>query len=390
MTSDNNKVYAGGAIALVLAAATGFGVARWTGNDAVMADQTVQSGRALPASGANTDVVAITPEGITTSQITIAPAMAGSVSGIIPASATVEATPDAGAVLTARAAGTVTRIFKRLGDPIRAGETLALVESRDASAIAADRSAAAARVTLASRQLGRERTLLAQGVSPRADFETAQANLAVAQADARRASAAAGAARVAADGRSVAVISPIGGRVTAAPASLGQFVAAETELFRVADPRRLQIAANVPPADAARIKAGDRVELVTNTGQKVEGRVRSETGVVDPQTRQATIIVTPTGGGGLIVPGQIVQARIFASKEGGTGAVTVPQDAVQTLGERNVVFVRTRGGFRAQDVQVGTRSAGMIEIVTGLSAGTPIATTNAFLLKAELGKESAE
>jgi hypothetical protein len=36
---------------------------------------------------------------------------------------------------------------------VRAGQTLALVESRDASQIAADRGAAAARVTLAARQL---------------------------------------------------------------------------------------------------------------------------------------------------------------------------------------------------------------------------------------------
>lgn len=342
------------------------------------------------ASTAAPDTVAITQEGIATSQITVAPAAAGGLAGIIPASATVEATPDAEAVLTARAAGTITRIFKRIGDPVRSGETLALVESRDASSIAADRAVAAARVTLANRQLARERTLLNQGVTPRADFETAQANLAVAQAEARRASASASAARVSGDGRSVSVSSPISGRVTAAPANLGQFVAAETELFRVADPRRLQIAANVIPADASRIRAGDRVELTTNDGQKLEGRVRSETGVVNPETRQATVIVTPTSGSSLIVPGQIIQARIFASVEGDSAAVTVPQDAVQTIGDRTVVFVRTRTGFKAQTVQIGSRSGGMVAITSGLAAGTPIATINAFLLKAELEKESAE
>ncbi|MCE3590138.1 biotin/lipoyl-binding protein, partial [Escherichia coli] len=73
-----------------------------------------------------------------------------------------EATPDAEAVLTARAPGTVSRIMVRIGDPVRAGQTLALVESRDASQIAADRSAASARVTLAARQLARERSLLNQ------------------------------------------------------------------------------------------------------------------------------------------------------------------------------------------------------------------------------------
>src|SRR3546814_1277799 len=70
--------------------------------------------------------------------------------------------------------------------------------------------------------------------------------------------------------------------------------------------------------------------------------------------------------------------------------VNVPQDAVQTLGDRSVVFVRTRQGFKAQTVRVGTRSGGMVEIASGLPANTVIATTNAFLLKAELGKGSAE
>jgi cobalt-zinc-cadmium efflux system membrane fusion protein len=90
------------------------------------------------------DSVVITAEGIRISKIGIAPAAARRLDAAISASATVDSTPDAEAVLTARG-GTVTRIFKRIGDPVRAGETIALLESRDASAIAADRGAAAAR-----------------------------------------------------------------------------------------------------------------------------------------------------------------------------------------------------------------------------------------------------
>ncbi|MES2450678.1 MAG: efflux RND transporter periplasmic adaptor subunit [Pseudomonadota bacterium] len=383
MTPDRNKLYAGAALGLVLAALAGFGIARLTGPSAPVVET------ATEAPG-DKDSVAISADGIKTSDIGVAPATAGNVAGLILASATVEATPDAQAVLTARAPGTVTRIFKRIGDTVGAGETIALVESRDASAIAADRGTASARVTLASRQLARERTLLAQGVSPRADYETAEANLAVAQAEARQANAAASAARVAGDGRSVAVVSSISGRITSAPASLGSFVQAETELFRVADPRRLQIEASVPAGDAARVRPGDRVELTTIDGQTIEGRVRSATGVVDPESRQATVVVSPSGGASGIAPGQLVQARIYASGSVTTGGVMVPQDAVQTIGDRTVVFVRTRSGFRAQAVQIGSRSGGLVAVTSGLAAGTPIATSNAFLLKAELGKESAE
>ena len=382
--NDKSRLYAGAAVGLVAAAALGFGAARLT-----QPAPTAPEPEATTTAGTG-DSVAITPEGIATSQIAVARATSGELDAAIPASATVEATPDAEAVLTARAPGTVVRILKRIGDPVRADETLALVESRDASQIAADRAAAAARVTLASRQAARERSLLAQGVSPRADYEAAQANLAVAQADARRASAAAGAVRLAGDGRSVAVVSPVGGRVTAAPANLGQFVAAETELFRVADPRRLQITASLPPAQAPRVRAGDRVELTTNDGRVVEGRVRSETGVVDPETRAETVVVVPTAGGSTLAPGQLVQARIFASGGATRDGVMVPQEAVQTLGTRTVVFERTRAGFRARTVQVGARSGGLVSIVSGLAAGTPIATTNAFLLKAEIEKEQAE
>lgn len=237
--NDRNRLY-GAALGLAAAAALGFGAARLT-QPPPPAPQATASAPGVPS-----DEVEIGAEGIRTSAITVAGAMAGQLDAAIPASATVEATPDAEAVLTARAPGTVTRIFKRIGDPVRAGETLALVESRDASTIAADRDAAGARVALASKQLARERSLLAQGVSPRADYETAQANLAVAQADARRASAAAGTVRLSGDGRSVAVVSPVTGRLTAATANLGQFVAAETELFRVADPTRLQVTASLP------------------------------------------------------------------------------------------------------------------------------------------------
>ncbi|PJG45759.1 efflux transporter periplasmic adaptor subunit [Sphingobium sp. LB126] len=380
--TDRNRLYAGAAIGLVAAAALGFGAARLTKSSTPV--QTTEA----EATAKPSNVVTLPPQAIAASRIAVAPAASGELDAAILSSATVEATPDAEAVLTARAPGTVMRIFVRLGDPVKAGQTLALVESRDASQIAADRAAASARVSLASRQLARERTLFDQGVSPRADFETAQANLTVAEADASRATAAAGAARVSADGRSVAVVSPVSGRVTSAGANLGRFVAAETELFRVADPRRLQITASVPPSDASRVREGDRVELTSNDGQTIEGRVRSATGVVDPQSRTATVVVTPIAVAVALSPGQLVQARIFSTGGAIRHGVIVPQVAVQTVGDQTVVFVRTRTGFKLQPVQLGSRSNGMVGITGGLAAGTPIATTNAFLLKAELEKNA--
>lgn len=151
MKSDN-KLYAGAAVGLILAALAGFGVARMTAPSAPVAEESAVEAEAQPA-----DTVEITADGIKTSAISVEAVSGSSLSGIVMASATVEATPDAEAVLTARAPGTVTRIFKRIGDTVQAGEAIALVESRDASAIAADRGTAAARATLAARQLAARR-----------------------------------------------------------------------------------------------------------------------------------------------------------------------------------------------------------------------------------------
>src|SRR3546814_9814106 len=47
----------------------------------------------------------------------------------------------------------------------------------------------------------------------------------------------------------------------------------------------------------------------------------------------------------------LFRSRIFASGGDAASGVNVPQDAVQTLGDRSVVFVRTRQGFKAQTVR---------------------------------------
>ena len=81
---------------------------------------------------------------------------------------------------------------------------------------------------------------------------------------------------------------------------------------------------------------------------------------------------------------------IECGREAPASRIAVPEDAVQVLEGRDVVFVRTQRGFQAREVEVGSRSAGMVTILSGLTAGQRIATDNAFLLKSELGKENVE
>jgi len=383
MTNPRARLMGGIAAAVLLAGAGGFALAKLTARSPAPRAE----GHEDAAAGSR--AVALTPQGIAAAGILVQPvASGGGLADEVLAQATVIGSPGGQAVLTARAAGAVTRIYKRLGDPVRAGEVLAIVESRDAAQIAADRSVATAKAALAERALARERSLFEQRVSPRVDYEQAQAEAQVARAEARRAETAAGAARLTADGRGVVVSSPIAGRVAAASVSLGAFVQPETELFRIADPRLLQVEAAVSGADAPRIAAGDRAVVESPDGRMIEGRVRSITPSLNAETRTATAVldVPPWG----LQPGQSVRARIVPRAVGRSTAIVAPEEAVQNIGGRDVVFLRTATGFKTAPVTVGRRSAGRAEIVAGLVPGQSIAVRNAFLLKAELGKGEGE
>ncbi|MDH7640270.1 efflux RND transporter periplasmic adaptor subunit [Sphingomonas oryzagri] len=384
---EDKRLLGGVAAAVLVAALGGFSVARCTSTPATTTQATeAKGGDEKPTAPA--DTVLMTAQAIKEAGISTETIAQGGLGSEIVAQASVTASPTGQAIVTARAGGAVTRVFKRLGDPVRAGEPLAIVVSRDAAQIAADRSAAAAKAVLANKNLARERYLYDQKVSARVDYDSAQAEAAAAAAEARRARVAAGAANVTADGSGVVVASPISGRVTAQTANLGSFVQPETELFRVADPKQIQIEAAILPGDAQRIVSGDRAVIELPEGGTVEAKVRSVTPALNSETRQATAVLDVTGG--TLQPGLGVRVRISPSKGEATNAIVVPEDALQTVEGKDAVFVRTAQGFKAAFVTIGQRSAGRVEIVKGLQPGQTVATAQAFLLKAELGKGAGE
>lgn len=333
--------------------------------------------------------VGMTTERIAADGIQVLTLTQGGLDAVVPAQATVVATPDGAATLAARADGAVVRINKRLGDPVTAGEVIATIESRDAAAISAEQSAAAARAAAARQALVRERKLFEARITARQDLEAAQAEAAIAEAELRRANSARAAAGVSGDGRSLAVTSPISGRITTASATLGAYVTAGSELFRVADPRRVEIHAALAAGDAQRIKPGDPAELETVEGV-VSASVRSVTPGLDAESRSMTAVLALDGPAPTLTPGQALRAHITPRSAIATsGRFAAPEEAVQSVDGVDVVFVRTQQGFEPRPVRIGRRGSGQVEIVSGVRAGERIAGKGAFLLKAELGKGDA-
>ena len=313
----------------------------------------------------------------------------GSLRSEIIAQASVTASPEGQALLTARADGAVVRINKRLADPVAAGETVALLESREAAAFLAERNAAAARAQAARAAAAREQRLFNAKITARQDLEAAIAARQTAEAELQRADAAVRAAGVTGGGRYLAVRSPISGRLTEVDTQLGAYVSAGAELFNVSDPRSIQVDAAVPVTDALRIRPGDRAVIELPNGGLVDASVRSVTPALDPQSRAATVVLQLAGAPGGLTQGQAVRVRI-TPRGSDQSAIILPEQAVQQIGGRDMVFVQVKGGFQAMAVSVGSRSGGRVEILDGLRAGQTVVTEGAFVLKSQLGASEAE
>ncbi|MDL2353954.1 MAG: efflux RND transporter periplasmic adaptor subunit [Pseudomonadota bacterium] len=376
--------------AAAVAGALGFGAAHWMAAKkqpaAVPLAKAPASARAAGEPPALE--VKIPAEYLTAARIAVEPVSSGGLEAEILTAGTVVAPPNSEAVIVARASGSITRVKSQLGDTVRAGEALAQVDSLEAASMAAERNVANAKAELARKTFARETSLFSQGVTPRQEMEAAQSALAVAQSEAQRASSVASTAHVSADGKSVSVVSPIAGRITAQTATLGGYVQPQTELFRVAGAGKLQVEASLPAADIGRVTIGDKATIIAAGGTPVAATVRSVTPTVSGSTRAATVVLTPVSSVRELITGEGVQARLHV-KNGAAGMV-VPEDAVQNVDGHDVLFVRTKDGFRVQPVLVGTRSRGVAQIVSGIRAGELVATRNAFLVKADMIKNARE
>ena len=371
------------AVAVLAALGLGYGIARYTATSA-------PSGHNAPKPAAVVSQTLTLPAAaLTLMDIGVEVATAGQLGPELLAPATITVSADSQAQVTAHVAGTVTRISAHLGDSVRAGGVLATLESRDLSAVVALRTVAESRAVAALARLAREQQLFDQKVTPRQDLEAAQSQAAVAQAEADSARAAARAVQVSADGRSVAIVSPISGRVTAARATLGAYVSPDTELFRITDPRAVLAEASLPATDAVQVNAGDAATVTTSTGLRLAATVRSITPAVNEQTRSATVLLALAAGQGLPMPGEMARASILPA-QGLAAGIVIPAEAVQVLDGHEVVFVRSAVGFTVTAVRVGTRSAERALILSGLAAGEQVATRNAFLLKAEASKGAGD
>ncbi len=361
------------------------------GGDKSAPDSTENRVEAAAGHGAE-DVIPLTLQQIATAGIELTRPTVGGSGGAIEASATIESDPDRTRVVAAPIEGRVVALTRNIGDFVRQGETLAILESREAASLQAEVERARSRLNLARVTLDRDEALYKRGFRPlrevqisQADFEQAETGLRLA-----RQQLAASGVRGGSLNR-IIVTAPISGRIVARSAALGQVFmadAAETELFRITDTSHLSVTLALSAADAARTSPGSTVEI-SAPGRRAVATIRFIAPSLDPQTRLVRAVARLDNPAGTWRAGETVNAAVQLPGGGGDGTVRVPTTAVQTIEGKPVVFVRTDTGFRAVPVTLGRQDGGAVVIAAGLTGREQIAATNSFTLKSALGAAEA-
>lgn len=291
-----------------------------------------------------------------------------------------------------RLAGVVQQVTADLGQSVKKGQVLATLSSVELSELRATWASAVKQRDLEAANYRREESLWREQVSARQDLEQARATLAQAQITAQNAEQklrAVGASPQARDFSVLEVRAPFDGVVVEKHIALGEALTEASNIFTISDLSTVWAEFVIAPGDLAKVRVGENARVsAVSFDDSVAGKVSYIGSLLGQQTRTATARITLQNPDLAWRPGLFVNVDVVTDET--QAPIVVRSSAIQTLGEESVVFVETEDGFRVQPVKLGRTAEDITEILEGLDSGTRYAATNAFTLKSELGKASAD
>lgn len=182
---------------------------------------------------------------------------------------------------------------------------------------------------------------------------------------------------------------PMTGRIVARNGMVGAAVNNESVLYTLADLSSVWVDFAIYPQHVGIIREGQPVTIMSATRPDLaaEGEVAYVGPLLEQETRVSHGRVVLPNPGGNWQPG--LYTTVSAVVDHAEVAVAVPDEAIIRSKFGPAVFLADGSVFELQPVVPGRTDGETTEITNGLDAGALVVVTNAFLLKAELGRSEA-
>src|SRR5258706_1400988 len=283
-----------------------------------------------------------------------------------------------GVTVSADLPGVVDWIAFESGLPVREGDVLAVLDTRQERAQLA---AAEAQRDLARVNFDRMEGLLNERVVSRAEFDRATA-------DERQGKARVGEITAMIERKTIRA--PFAGVLGIRHVNLGQYLSGGDALVTLQTLNPVYVNFGVPQQAMAQVRAGRAVRVTTDDRDKVDlaGRITAIDSVVDESTRNVQAQATLANVAGRLRPGMFVQTEVTVGSP--SAVIALPASAISYTPYGNSVFVVSdlkdqRGkiyrGVRQQFVKLGASRGDQIAVVSGVKAGDEVVTSGVFKLR---------
>lgn len=296
--------------------------------------------------------------------------------------------------------GRVVEVRARLGDRVKAGDVLLVIDSPDITAAYSDFVKEASELEYATRAYELAKDLYETKALPQRDLKMAENEAIKARAEFRRSKERLLSLRVPASELDKPLAeqritsrfdmrSPLSGTVVERAVTPGQSVGGDPVqvLFTVADLDTLQVIADVYERDLDLVKVGEVAKVTVEAYPDVSfpAAVAFIGDVVDPNTRTIKVRAWVSNEKHKLKPEMF--ARLNIEVGGNAQVLAIPKEAVLEVDGKEVVYVAEAGGkYVKRLVKVSPAGGDQVRVLEGLKPGERIVIKGAVLLKAQESK----
>jgi membrane fusion protein (multidrug efflux system) len=264
--------------------------------------------------------------------------------------------------LTTELSGRVAELNLNAGSRVTQGDLLLRLDDRQARA---NLQVAEAMLSDARRQLERAQSLKANN-----SVSQAQVDQLLTAADVARAQLAAAQTRL--DNHRIEA--PFGGVIGLNDISLGAYLSAGTEVATLDSTRAMELSFAISEKFLGQIRLGQSVDGHTPAypDERFAGTLVELGTRINELSRTLPVRAVIENSDGRLRPGQFMAANLTLRQR---KALIIPEQAVMIRGDETYVFVALDGVAKRVSVQLGSRSPGIVEVVSGLSLEDQVVIT---------------